>query len=312
MCQKLKKLPRDIQKLVSLKHLEIDGCESLTHMPYGIGQLTSLQTLPLFVVSKDLKASSSKHCGGLAELNKLNNLRARTGQYQLQAFARDNGDDDEYVSNFFTSLLFVLLPSSLQIKVSDFAWNIQDVESLPEELLKNLASLQRLHISDCPNLTSLPEGIGNLTSLQSLDISDCPNLTSLPEGIGNLTSLQRLRSLDISNCPNLTSLPEGIGNLTSLLRLRIYECPNLTSLPEGIGNLTSLQSLDISDCPNLTSLPEGIGNLTSLQFLKIYKCHNLTSIPEGYRQTHLPTNTGNLELSPLEGKMPGGNWRGLA
>uniref|UniRef100_A0A2N9F1P7 Disease resistance R13L4/SHOC-2-like LRR domain-containing protein n=1 Tax=Fagus sylvatica TaxID=28930 RepID=A0A2N9F1P7_FAGSY len=210
-------------------------CESLTHMPYGIGQLTSLQTLPLFVVSKDLKASSSKHCGGLAELNKLNNLREKleSVEYQLQAFARDNGDDDEYVSNFFTSLLFVLLPSSLQIKVSDFAWNRQShFTSGP-----NLTSFD---ISDCPNLTSLPEGIGNLTSLQGLEISNCPNLTSLPEGIGNLTSLQ---SLDIPNCPNLTSLPEGIGNLTSLQRLEISNCPNLTSLPEGIGNLTSLQRL---------------------------------------------------------------------
>ncbi|KAF3975931.1 hypothetical protein CMV_000841 [Castanea mollissima] len=113
----------------------------------------------------------------------------------------------------------------------------QDFTSLP--------SLQSLHISDCPNLTSLPA----LTSLQSLRISDCPNLTSLPA----LTSLQ---SLDISNCPNLTSLPA----LTSLQSLRISSCPNLTSLPA----LTSLQSLRISNCPNLTSLPA----LTSLQSLK--------------------------------------------
>ena len=74
-CGELKELPRDIKKLVTLKHLEIDCWKSLTHMPYGIEQLNSLQTLPLFVVSKDLEASSSKYCGGLAELNKLNNLR---------------------------------------------------------------------------------------------------------------------------------------------------------------------------------------------------------------------------------------------
>ncbi|KAF3948700.1 hypothetical protein CMV_025335 [Castanea mollissima] len=85
----------------------------------------------------------------------------------------------------------------------------QDFTSLP--------SLQSLHISDCPNLTSLPA----LTSLQSLDISDCPNLTSLPA----LTSLQSLRISDC--CPNLTSLPA----LTSLHSLNIWKCPNLTSLP---------------------------------------------------------------------------------
>ena len=75
-CEKLRKLPVDIQKLVSLKHLHIDHCENLTHMPCGLGQLTSLQTLTLFVVSKG-PASSSKHCGGLAELNKLNDLRGK-------------------------------------------------------------------------------------------------------------------------------------------------------------------------------------------------------------------------------------------
>lgn len=43
-------------------------------MPCGLGQLI-LQTLPLFVVSKDPTGSSSKPCGELAELNKLNNAR---------------------------------------------------------------------------------------------------------------------------------------------------------------------------------------------------------------------------------------------
>ena len=38
-------------------------------MPPGIGQLTSLQGLPLFIVNKELT------CAGFPELNKLNNLR---------------------------------------------------------------------------------------------------------------------------------------------------------------------------------------------------------------------------------------------
>uniref|UniRef100_A0A2N9GEH4 Rx N-terminal domain-containing protein n=1 Tax=Fagus sylvatica TaxID=28930 RepID=A0A2N9GEH4_FAGSY len=281
------------------------------------GQLTSLQTLPLFVVSEeDHAASSSKHCGGLAELNKLNNLRgelciknlAWVTDATLEAKAanlkekrhlrnreitdegwwrRDIVDaatttsisSDQYqqhislpsfpclsyldiwnCNNLTCMPLFPYLEEKLELVNTSFKplqetmamtmnmsatsslpsssssspplsklksltlRRIQDVDSLPEELLKNLTSLQRLCISNYPNLTSLPEGIGNLTSLQSLDISDCPNLTSLPEGIGNLTSLQ---SLDISNCPNLTSLPEGIGNLTSLQSLDISDCPNL-------------------------------------------------------------------------------------
>uniref|UniRef100_A0A2N9FCJ6 NB-ARC domain-containing protein n=1 Tax=Fagus sylvatica TaxID=28930 RepID=A0A2N9FCJ6_FAGSY len=41
-------------------------------------------------------------------------------------------------------------------------------------------------------LMTIPEWICNLKSLQQLDIWNCPNLTSLPEGIRALTSLQTL------------------------------------------------------------------------------------------------------------------------
>jgi leucine-rich repeat protein SHOC2 len=66
-CHVLKELPKDLQYLTRLNHLDIEGC--LTHMPAGIDKLTSLQTLSLFVASK-------KHVvtGGLRELTVLNNL----------------------------------------------------------------------------------------------------------------------------------------------------------------------------------------------------------------------------------------------
>uniref|UniRef100_A0A2N9FZJ5 NB-ARC domain-containing protein n=1 Tax=Fagus sylvatica TaxID=28930 RepID=A0A2N9FZJ5_FAGSY len=196
-------------------------------------------------------------------------------------------------------------PPLTKLKSLDLS-SIQDVESLPEKLLQNLASLEYLMIRECPRLKSLPRFMQHLTSLKKLDIWKCKELDlfseesddgtqcvttlqelnisvdhrliTLPKGIGNVTPLQRLI---IWFCPNLTSLPEGIGNLTSLKSLDIYHCPNLTSLLEGIGNLTSLQILEISECPKLTLLPEGIGKLTSLQSLHISDCPNLTSLPEG-------------------------------
>ena len=54
-CRKLKELPRDIGKLINLRHLDVgcsddrDLCKDLEYMPCGIGKLTSLQTLSCFV-----------------------------------------------------------------------------------------------------------------------------------------------------------------------------------------------------------------------------------------------------------------------
>ena len=76
---------------------------------------------------------------------------------------------------------------------------MNDFESLPEEGLRNLVSLQKLSLQRCNGLVSLA-WIGSLTSLQTLEIRRCPNLTSLPQEIHNLTSLKELR---IRDCPLL-------------------------------------------------------------------------------------------------------------
>ena len=52
-CWRLKELPKDTKELVKLRHLDANECRALSNMPRGLGQLTCLQTLPLFVVSKD-------------------------------------------------------------------------------------------------------------------------------------------------------------------------------------------------------------------------------------------------------------------
>ncbi|XVF37667.1 hypothetical protein REPUB_Repub20aG0029300 [Reevesia pubescens] len=53
---------------------------------------------------------------------------------------------------------------------------IEDLDSLPEDFLQNLTSLQSLSIIRCINLTSMPEGMQRLTSLENLQIFRCPQL----------------------------------------------------------------------------------------------------------------------------------------
>ncbi|XP_039044407.1 putative disease resistance protein RGA3 [Hibiscus syriacus] len=73
-CFELKELPKKIENLVNLTHLPCAFC-ALTHMPRGVGKLTSLQTLSMFVVDKD--GSHGAAAADLSELSQLNNLRGK-------------------------------------------------------------------------------------------------------------------------------------------------------------------------------------------------------------------------------------------
>ena len=81
-CDSLKELPQGIKKLVNLRHLDTN-CTKLTHMPLGLGHLTSPEILTEFILKKGgFKASSYSWCkkkqarfgGGLSELKELSNL----------------------------------------------------------------------------------------------------------------------------------------------------------------------------------------------------------------------------------------------
>ncbi|XP_028799888.1 putative disease resistance protein RGA4 [Neltuma alba] len=45
-------LPSDLKRLARLRHLELDGCWHLLHMPCGLGCLANLQTLATFIVDE--------------------------------------------------------------------------------------------------------------------------------------------------------------------------------------------------------------------------------------------------------------------
>ena len=73
-CRSLKELPKDTRELINMRHLENDRCPHLSHMPCGIGELTVLQSLPLFVVGN---VGNER----LSELKGLNNLK---GELQIE------------------------------------------------------------------------------------------------------------------------------------------------------------------------------------------------------------------------------------
>ncbi|XP_027155493.1 putative disease resistance protein RGA1 [Coffea eugenioides] len=138
--------------------------------------------------------------------------------------------------------------------------------------ISNLTALKELTIKHSPELEPLPEeGLRGLASLQELHLVRCYNLVSLSMGTKALKSLTRL----CINGSHATALPEEVKNFPALQKLELENFRNLTSLPDWFGDhLTSLQDLTLKYCP-LETFPSSIQKMTTLQHLTIFRCYRL-------------------------------------
>lgn len=140
--------------------------------------------------------------------------------------------------------------------------------------------LSTMNISECPNLTSLKDGLlrHQLIYLETLSITNCAELT-IPDEDDDIPALATLKTLTIDNCPKLTALIDS-GLPPRLAHLKFGGSPSLKF--NCLQNLTSLYSLSISDCPCIASLSEeSLCNLIALEELLISSCKELRSLHLG-------------------------------
>ena len=152
-------------------------------------------------------------------------------------------------------------------------WDAPSEDVVTFEFLDEFTALERLFMSHCFQLATLPASIGTLRALTHLDLRYCCGLTSMPDSIGDLAALT---SLSLRECESLGSLPESVGRLAALTSLDLSLCLRLVALPESIGKLCALTNLNLRYCKALVALPASVVNLglTSL---------NLTSLWSGWR-----------------------------
>ncbi|XP_057991248.1 putative disease resistance RPP13-like protein 1 isoform X2 [Hevea brasiliensis] len=290
-CEELRYLWRNgtnLNKLDSLKSLEISGCPQLVSLVGGEDGLlpSNLETLQIGTCDN---LEQLPH--GLGSLTSLKNLEIDDCKSLVSLLKREEE----------------LLPCNLENLLITRCWNL---EKLPNSL-GNLASLRNLEIYECPKLVSIP-ATGLPSSLRSLNIFACNSLEYLPE-ISHLekfeisNSLEYLASLspfaprfqnwdsqkrlEIYNCSMqlLEFLHEGIVHLTYL---ELIDCPALESFPDGGLYIPTLTSFTIQNCENLKFLPNQMQILTSLQNLEINNC-GIDSFPE----EGLPPNLIKLYIS---------------
>ncbi|GKV47475.1 hypothetical protein SLEP1_g54378 [Rubroshorea leprosula] len=254
-CRSLVKPPSDIEKLVSLRHIYFN---EESHMPSGIGRLTSLQTLQLFVVG----TKDGKKIKELASLNQLRgklkicNLEKVSQSEAREAKLEDKGEliklqfvwsRDRADYNNDMGVLEGLQPNSnlksLTIenyKGSNFpSWIVKDASGSGDSFrLNSLLKMKLIACDECGDISCL----GLLPMLQVLNIKAMSKVKNIVSTHGRST---------------VASSSQGGGESIKLFPvLRKFKLTNMKRL-EGWTEVQSklvfhhLEELHIQDCPDL-------------------------------------------------------------
>jgi hypothetical protein len=172
--------------MASLRHLYTNGCDSLTNMPPGLGQITSLQTLTYFVVGVN---SSCSTIGELGRLNLGGQLELCCLENATEAHAKEVGLENKEKLNHL----------SLEWKSIGQEELVQDCHKVLYAL-KPYNGLQMLKIVNYKG-TSLPTWIIDLSNLTELHLLGCVLCEEFPQfcdfNVLQVLYLERLDILDI-------------------------------------------------------------------------------------------------------------------
>ena len=300
---RLKKFPKNMRELINLRHLGNYGCDDLTHMPRGMGKLTSLHSLPLFVIGNGIGRLRNHKVGRLSELESLDQLRGKLHIKDLQ-----NVRDVELVSRrkilekkeFIESLRLEWRESDPSRVGKGDKWVMEGLQPNRQlkklfikgygatvfpswmmndyELASRLPNLIKIQIKSCSECNVLPP-FSQLPSLKSLKLSKMEELVEFKESSSArrvlFPSLESLRFNNMSKLKELWRmdlLADQGSSFPCLSNLYIYECCDLASLHLP----PSLSKLEIRNCNKLASLE--LPSSSSLSKLEIRNCNKLASL----------------------------------
>ncbi|XP_059638926.1 TMV resistance protein N-like [Cornus florida] len=280
----------DFTDVPKLTKLDFEDCISLEEVHPSLGALKRLVLLNLRDCANLKKFPSNIHSIYLETF-------ILSGCLKLKEFPKFVGD---------------------MVCLSELYLDRSAIKELPSSSIEHLTSLTSMDLSECKNLSSLPETICGLSCLKTLELSGCSKLKELPEGLGNLkclvelranktgikrlpssiTLLKELKVLSLSGCRGtmLTQSPfwflprkredslclvlPSLAGLYSLTKLDLSDC-NLSEggIPSDLGSLSSLIELNLSR-NNFVSLPASISQLSRLLRLHVEGCKRLKALPE--------------------------------
>ncbi|GKV50734.1 hypothetical protein SLEP1_g57432 [Rubroshorea leprosula] len=295
----------EMRNLISLRHFYFDNKE---WMPREIGHLTSLQTLPFFVVSKAnleqlgclsqlggaLKICNLEFARTMSEAVKAN-LDKKTKLYELEVGWKRNNED----YNNYEILEGLRPPSNLgHLAIVGYrgekfpTWLEMGVQCFGgSSPLNNLLALKLHGCNECVEILSL----GFIPRLEDLEMVGLPKVKRMGSKFclerSNMTSsscgdkksivlFPALKKLDIRSMEILEEWAEieGTTIFPCLRDLNVINFPKLKTWPmSGFSSHQKLSMANIHYCPNLVTLPS-MERLLSLRSLSLT---TLGSLPSG-------------------------------
>ncbi|XP_057247824.1 putative disease resistance protein RGA3 isoform X2 [Beta vulgaris subsp. vulgaris] len=276
-CMKLKELPKDISKLVKLRVLDIEGC-NLNYMPTGLGKLTNLHSLPVFVL-REASSNCKQWFDHLEDLKALKKLKGELGIcIQLPKNAKvDIKREGGYMKDkeHLKGICFSFSVSEVDRRLID------NEEALMEDMQPHcnlkILQLQKYHG------VRMPSWAKSLQNLVDLKLCECRELKHL----ACLGNMRHLKVLELDNLPNLeyiiencsashlarAVLPnaEGLSVLPSLERVTLRRLPKLKGWVADGRQLTCSSNMEMESSQLLC--------LSRLKSWYIYECQELKSIP---------------------------------
>ncbi|KAJ8428244.1 hypothetical protein Cgig2_011924 [Carnegiea gigantea] len=335
-CTKLERLPVDMWRLVSLRHLDIRGARLVSHMPTRMGKLKDLKTLTDFVVGKDIGSH-------IQELSELKEIRGKFAIRQLQNVAnpsdagavnlRNRRFIDDLQLEFDYEVVYeecIELLESLKpcLDVKSLTIRGYGGAILPKWLGVGCAEYKEIKflcLSYCRYCSSLPP-LGQLPSLKELTIEGMDGIQQVGHEFyghnrcGLFPNLEILSFRDMKGwllwsnvdaeggavCfPHLkklflTDCPNLKGNLhvhtPSLVKLEITGCVLLRRLLPTVPS-AHVSVLQLETCPFLPAeLPKAVV-VTSITFLSLKGLVSLVKLP---RELVMLSSLSNLSIADCD------------
>ncbi|KAJ0717379.1 putative virus X resistance protein-like, coiled-coil [Helianthus annuus] len=263
-CKSLTKLPESFPKLKKLRHFDIRDTPLLKKLPFGIGELGSLQTLTKIIIEGD---------DGFA-INELKGLTNLHGKVSIEGLHKAQSAKHAREANLSLKKI-----TGLELQWVD-VFDGSRIDTLEEEVLNELKpnsdTLKTLSVVSYGG-TQISNWVGDRSFHELVDVSirGCKKCTSLPP-FGLLPSLKRLQiqGMDEVKIIGLELTGNDVNAFRSL-EVLIFEnmsgWQRWSTKNEGSAAVfPCLKELYVKKCPQLINV--SLQALPSLKVLEIERC----------------------------------------